>query len=112
MPAWSLSSLVDFLENGEIRNSVNFPEVAMPRGGAVRLAVANENMPGMVSVISAALAAAGLNIENLLNKSRDKYAYTLIDLNAAVRPETLQLIRSTKGVLSARIIPKSAVALE
>ena len=104
-------SLVDFLENGEIRNSVNFPEVAMPRGSTVRLAVANENVPGMVSVISAALAAAGLNIENLLNKSRDKYAYTLIDLNAAVRPETLQLIRSTKGVLSARVIPKSAVAL-
>jgi len=105
-------SLVDFLENGEIRNSVNFPEVTMPRGSGVRLAVANENTPGMVSQISAALAAAGLNIENLLNKSRDKYAYTLIDLNAAVRPETLQLIRSTKGVLSARIIPKSAVALE
>ncbi len=105
-------SLVDFLENGEIRNSVNFPEVAMPHGGAVRLAVANENTPGMVSVISAALAAAGLNIENLLNRSRDKYAYTLIDLDAAVRPETLQLIRSTKGVLSARIIPKSAVSLE
>jgi D-3-phosphoglycerate dehydrogenase len=84
----------------------------MPRGGAVRLAVANENVPGMVSVISAALAAAGLNIENLLNKSRDKTAYTLIDLNAAVRPETLQLIRSIKGVLSARIIPKSAVAFE
>jgi len=65
-----------------------------------------------VSEISAALAAAGLNIENLLNKSRDKYAHTLIDLNAAVRRETLQLIRSTKGVLSARIIPKSAVTLE
>ena len=105
-------SLVDFLENGEIRNSVNFPEVAMPHGGAVRLAIANENVPGMVSVISAALAAAGLNIENLLNKSRDEYAYTLIDLNAAVRPETLQLIRSTIGVLSARIIPKSAAASE
>ena len=65
-----------------------------------------------MSRTTAALAAAGPNIENLLNKSRDKYAYTLIDLNAAVRPETPQLIRSTKGALSARVIPKSAVALE
>ena len=83
----------------------------MPRGSGVRLAVANENMPGMVSQISAALAAAGLNIENLLNKSRDKYAYTLIDLNAEVPPETLNLIRSTKGVLSARGIPRSVTIL-
>lgn len=97
-------SLADFLENGEIRNSVNFPNVAVPRGNGVRLAVANENVPGMVSQISAALAAAGLNIENLVNSSRDKYAYTLVDLNADLRPETLQLIRSVQGVLSARVI--------
>jgi hypothetical protein len=97
-------SLTDFLENGEIRHSVNFPEVVMPRGNGVRLAVANENVPGMVSQITAALAAAGLNIEDLLNKARDKYAYTLIGLKADVPPKTLQLIRSIKGVLSARII--------
>ena len=97
-------SLTDFLENGEICHSVNFPEVVMPRGNGVRLAVANENVPGMVSQITAALAAAGLNIEDLLNKARDKYAYTLIGLNADVPPKTLQLIRSIKGVLSARII--------
>jgi D-3-phosphoglycerate dehydrogenase len=69
----------------------------------VRLAVANENVPGMVSQITAALAAAGLNIEDLLNKARDKYAYTLIGLKADVPLATLQLIRSIKGVLSARI---------
>jgi D-3-phosphoglycerate dehydrogenase len=101
-------SLVDFLENGGIRDSVNFPNVALPRSGGVRLAVANENVPGMVSQITAALAAASLNITNLLNKSRDKYAFTLIDLNAEASPETLQFIRSIAGVLSARIIPKSA----
>jgi len=101
-------SVVDFLENGEIRNSVNFPKVTLPRGSGARLAIANENIPGVVSQISSALAAAELNIENLLNKSRDKYAFTLIDLNADVNPETLRLIRSTKGVLSARLIPRSA----
>jgi D-3-phosphoglycerate dehydrogenase len=101
-------SIVEFLENGEIRNSVNFPKVTLPRGKSVRLAIANENVPGVVSDISAALAAAKLNIENLVNKSRDDYAYTLVDLNADVQPDVLQQIRSTKGVLSARLIPRSA----
>ncbi|ARN82816.1 3-phosphoglycerate dehydrogenase family protein [Methylocystis bryophila] len=103
-----VESVVDFLENGEIRNSVNFPKVTLPRSGGTRLAIANENAPGVVSRISSALAAAELNIENLSNKSRDDYAFTLVDLNADIGPETLQLIRSTKGVLSARLIPKSA----
>jgi len=101
-------SLADFLENGEIRNSVNFPQAILPRGSSMRLAIANENVPGVVSQVSAALTAAGLNIENLLNKSRDQYAYTLIDLDTEVSAETLQPIRSIKGVLSARLIPKSA----
>ena len=105
-------SVIDFLENGEIRNSVNFPKVVLPRGSGARLAIANENTPGIVSQISAALASEGLNIENMLNKSRDNYAFTLIDLNADVRPETLTLIRSTSGVLSARIVPRSVAALE
>jgi D-3-phosphoglycerate dehydrogenase len=101
-------TVLDFLENGEIRNSVNFPKVTLPRGAGARLAIANENLPGVVSQISSALAAADLNIENLLNKSRDSYAFTLVDLNADVSPETMQQIRSTKGVLSARLIPRSA----
>ena len=101
-------TVLDFLENGEIRNSVNFPKVTLPRGAGARLAIANENVPGVVSQISSALAAADLNIENLLNKSRDSYAFTLVDLNADVSPETLQQIRSTKGVLSARLIARSA----
>jgi D-3-phosphoglycerate dehydrogenase len=100
-------TLLEFLENGEIRNSVNFPSVTLPRGKGVRLAIANENVPGVVSNISSALAAADLNIENLLNKSRDKYAFTLVDVNTNVTPATLQEIRSLKGVLSARLIPRS-----
>jgi D-3-phosphoglycerate dehydrogenase len=101
-------SVIDFLENGEIRNSVNFPKVTLPRGSGARLAIANENVPGVVSQISSALAAANINIENMLNKSRDNYAFTLIDLNADVSPKTLQQVRSVNGVLSARLIPRSA----
>ena len=101
-------SVIDFLENGEIRNSVNFPKVTLPRGSGARLAIANENVPGVVSQISSALAAANINIENMLNKSRDNYAFTLIDLDADVSPKTLQQVHSVNGVLSARLIPRSA----
>ncbi len=75
----------EYLENGNISNSVNFPEAVMPRGaGLTRLAVANRNVPNMVGQISTCLAAAGLNIADLLNKSRGEYAYTLIDIDSAV----------------------------
>jgi len=100
-------SIIDFLENGEIRNSVNFPRVILPRAGRSRLAIANRNIPGVVSRISSALAAANLNIENLLNKSRDEYAYTLVDLDAEAPIETLDVIRRLDGILSVRVVPKS-----
>ena len=94
----------DFLENGTIQNSANFPDVVLPRGEGVRLAIANENVPGMVGQVSAALAEANLNIVDLLNKSQGDYAYTLVDLNTEVPAETLARIRLIKGVLSARLI--------
>jgi D-3-phosphoglycerate dehydrogenase len=94
----------DFLENGNIRSSVNFPDVLMPRTEGVRLGIANENVPNMVGQISGALAEADLNIVDLLNKSRGDYAYTLVDLNSPVPDETLARIRAVHGVLSARVI--------
>jgi D-3-phosphoglycerate dehydrogenase len=92
----------DFLENGNIVNSVNFPDVVMPRTEGCRLGVANANVPNMVGQISAALAEANLNILDLLNKSRGDYAYTLIDLSAEVPGATLDRIRAIEGVLAAR----------
>ena len=97
-------SLVDFLENGEIRNSVNLPEAILPRNGGPRLTIANENKPGVVNSISGALASAGLNIEDMLNKSRDQYAYTIVDLDAEPSADTLRHIGSTDGVLSVRLL--------
>jgi D-3-phosphoglycerate dehydrogenase len=94
----------DFLENGNIRHSVNFPEVVMPRTEGVRLAVANANVPNMVGQISGLLAEANLNIVDLLNKSRGDYAYTLVDLNTEVPQATLDKIRAIQGVLSARVV--------
>jgi D-3-phosphoglycerate dehydrogenase len=94
----------DFLENGNIRNSVNFPELFMPRNGEFRLAIANENVPNMLGQISTCLAAADLNILDMLNKSRGDLAYTLVDVNAPVRPECLRSIRDINGVLNVRAL--------
>ena len=96
--------LRDFLENGNIRNSVNLPEVVMPRSTNSRLGVVNENVPNMVGQITGALAEANLNINDLMNKSRGDLAYTLVDLDGEVPASTLERIRSITGVLSARLI--------
>jgi D-3-phosphoglycerate dehydrogenase / 2-oxoglutarate reductase len=95
----------EYLENGTIRNSVNFPESLLPRiPGVTRVAVANRNVPNMVGQISTCLAAAGLNIADLLNKSRGEYAYTLIDIDSTVPQSIVGQIRGIEGVLAARVI--------
>jgi D-3-phosphoglycerate dehydrogenase / 2-oxoglutarate reductase len=98
-------TLKDFLENGNIRNSVNFPEAVLPRApNSTRLAIANSNVPNMVGQISTCLAAANLNIAELLNKSRGEYAYTLIDTDSTIAPDIVSRICSIDGVLAARIV--------
>ncbi len=99
------ATLRDFLEAGNIRNSVNFPEAVLPRvPGTARLAISNANVPNMVGQISTALADAKLNIADLLNKSRGDLAYTLIDVDGAVLPAVADRIGAIEGVLSARAI--------
>ena len=99
----------DFLENGNIRHSVNFPESILPRiSGGTRLAIANANVPNMVGQISTALAAAQLNISDLLNKSRGDVAYTLVDVDGPVPEDVAGSIGSIEGVLSLRVIPNAA----
>lgn len=94
----------DFLENGNIRNSVNFPDVNLPLNDGFRLAIANKNVPGMVSQITAILAEHGINIVDMLNKSRGDYAFTLLDINDQVPPEVLARLSFIQGVLSVRAI--------
>ncbi|MGH8226608.1 MAG: phosphoglycerate dehydrogenase [Steroidobacteraceae bacterium] len=95
----------DFLENGNVRHSVNYPEVVVPRvPGATRIAIANSNVPNMVGQISTCLASAGLNISDLLNKSSGEYAYTLIDAEGDVSTDVVGSIRRIEGVLAARVI--------
>ena len=99
----AVETLRDFLENGNLRNSVNFPEAVLPRiAGTFRLAIANQNVPNMVGQISTTLASVGLNIADLLNKSRGEIAYTLIDTDAPVPAEIFARVRRIAGVLAVR----------
>ncbi len=97
-----VDQLRDFLEQGTIRNAVNFPSVEMARESAHRIAIANANVPNMVGQISTTMAQAGLNIHNMVNKSRGEMAYTLVDLDSAASPEVIARLARIHGVLSVR----------
>lgn len=98
-------ALRDFILDGTIRNSVNFPEARLPRiEGTTRLAISNANVPNMVGQISTMLADAGLNISDLLNKSRGDVAYTLIDVDGELPEAVLDKIRGIAGILRARVL--------
>jgi D-3-phosphoglycerate dehydrogenase len=94
----------EFLEQGTIRHSVNFPAVEMARESPHRIAIANANVPNMLGQISTTMAQAGLNIHNMVNKSRGGMAYTLVDLDSAAAPEVIARIAHIPGVLSIRAI--------
>jgi D-3-phosphoglycerate dehydrogenase len=95
----------DFLENGNIRNSVNFPDVVVARGSDHRLVVANANVPNMLGQISEALGAAGINIHDMVNMSRGQLAYTVADLDSPVTDAVLSRISAIQGVLATRVVP-------
>jgi D-3-phosphoglycerate dehydrogenase len=97
--------LRDFLEHGNVARSVNFPEVVMARESHWRVAIANANVPNMLGQISTAMAQAGLNIHNMVNKSRGEMAYTLVDVDSAVEPAVLARLAAIDGVLSVRYLP-------
>jgi D-3-phosphoglycerate dehydrogenase len=103
-----VDQLRDYLENGNVVNAVNFPQVSMPRESAYRVAIANANVPNMLGQISTAMAQAGLNIHNMVNKSRGEMAYTLVDVDSAVGTPVLDSLRAIAGVLSVRYLPRQA----
>jgi D-3-phosphoglycerate dehydrogenase len=94
----------DFLENGNIRNSVNFPDVAAPRESPHRLIVANANVPNMLGQISETLGEAKLNIHDMVNRSRGDHAYTLVDLDNPIPAAVLNKVATIEGVLMARVL--------
>ncbi len=88
-----------FLTNGNIQNSVNYPNTSMPHDGDARVCVMHRNIPGMLSSISSALANAGVNIENMLNRSRGDYAYTIIEIIGKVPDEIKETVSGIEGVI-------------
>jgi D-3-phosphoglycerate dehydrogenase / 2-oxoglutarate reductase len=101
-----VDQLRDYLEHGNVARAVNFPEVSMHRESRWRVAIANANVPNMLGQISTAMANAGLNIHNMVNKSRGEVAYTLVDVDSAVQPDVLAKLASIDGVLSVRYLPQ------
>ena len=97
----------EYLEHGAIANAVNFPNVDMPRESPYRVAIANANVPNMLGQISTAMARAGLNIHNMVNKSRGEMAYTLVDVDSPVPDAAIASIAAIEGVLSVRAIPQT-----
>lgn len=94
----------DYLENGNIRNSVNFPSVNLPRSGEQRLAVVNENRPDMVGQISHVLGQQSVNIIHMVNESKGNMAYTLIDTDSTINETVAEQVKAIKGVLAVRLI--------
>jgi D-3-phosphoglycerate dehydrogenase len=100
-----VNQLMDYLQNGNITNTVNFPDVVMERESPYRVAVANANVPNLLGQISTNMAKAGLNIHNMTNKSRGEMAYTLVDIDSPAPQETIDTITMIPGVLMARYLP-------
>lgn len=104
-----VDQLRNYLEHGNLTNTVNFPTVVMPRESAFRLAIANSNVPNMLGQISSTLAGAGINIHNMMNKSRAEMAYTLVDTDSAIPAELIAQIAAIPGVLMVRDLPLSEI---
>lgn len=100
-----VNQLMDYLQNGNITNTVNFPDIQMERESLYRVAVANANVPNILGQISTSMAKAGLNIHNMINKSRGEMAYTLADVDSPVPQTVLNEIATISGVLMARDLP-------
>ncbi|HMN82151.1 MAG TPA: phosphoglycerate dehydrogenase [Burkholderiaceae bacterium] len=100
-----VDQVIDYLEHGNVVNAVNFPNASMPRESAYRVAIANSNVPNMLGQISTAMAEAGLNIHNMLNRSRGDMAYTLVDVDSPVSDKVTAAIGRIQGVLSVRYLP-------
>ena len=96
--------LDDYLKNGNIKNSVNYPNVEMPRSGVARICVLHQNVPSILTKITAAVADEGLNIENLTNKSKGENAYTLLDVSSTPSEEAIARIAAVEGINRVRVI--------
>lgn len=101
----AVDQLKNFLEHGNIKNSVNFPAADMPRNGGSRIIIANKNVPAMVGKITNVLAEQNINIADLLNQHRDEIAYNIIDVDGEIREEQIKKIKAIEGIILVRLLP-------
>jgi len=100
----AVNQVREYLENGNIKNSVNFPEAEMPRNGSCRLCIVNQNVPKMVGQITTVLANEDINIEEMLNRHHKGLAYNIIDVDQQVTDDQIKKIKSIEGVIRVRTI--------
>ncbi len=100
----AVDQLKNYLENGNIKNSVNFPNCEMERTGGVRLLIANKNIPKMIGQISAILSEENINIANMLNKNRENIAYNIIDIDSDISPSQVEKIKNVEGIIMVRVL--------
>lgn len=98
------SELIDYIENGNITNSVNLPEITLPRSGKYRICVIHKNIPNMITSITGIVATNNINIENMLNKSRGDYAYTMVDVSDVDADHIIEKLEEIDEVIKARVI--------
>jgi D-3-phosphoglycerate dehydrogenase len=96
--------LMDYIENGNIVNSVNLPEITMPRSSEKRICVIHKNIPNTLTALTGIVAKDGVNIENMLNKSRGDYAYTMLDVAPTDYEKVAEEISAVNGVIRVRVI--------
>jgi D-3-phosphoglycerate dehydrogenase len=101
----AVDQLRNFLENGNIKNSVNFPPADMPRNGGARIIIANKNVPAMVGKITNVLAAQNINIADMINHHREDIAYNIIDVDGDVREGQITEIKAIEGITLVRLLP-------
>ena len=101
--------IIEYLQYGNIKNSVNMPEVQMPQEAKYRICIINKNIPDMISSVAAKLSAEGINIENMVSKGRGDYAYTILETNDEISLELLERMRQRKGIVRVRIIVQDHV---
>ena len=100
----AVRELKDYLENGNVRNSVNFPQVVMERTGVMRMCIVHKNVPAMLANITTLLSKDGVNVENLSNKSKGDYAYTMVDLGNKVGEDVIDDVKDLANVIRVRVI--------
>ncbi len=96
--------LIDYLENGNIKNSVNLPNVSMPKAGEKRICIIHDNKPNIIAQLSSAVSSKNINIENMMNKSKKDYAYSILDIDGDVLDSIKSEMEAIDGVIRVRII--------